>query len=149
MMLADAFDHVVDSHFVEIFPSKHIGFNLPFGLTKFMVLELLAACLIVAIFVPLAKRAESGDPPRGFFWNTFESLLTFIRERIAKAAIGEHDADKYVPFLWTVFLFILFCNLLGMIPFLGSPTASLAVTGAMAFIIFVTVVGLSIKKLGG
>ena len=37
-----------------------------------------------------------------------------------------------MPFLWTMFLFILFCNLLGMIPFLGSPTASIWVTGALA-----------------
>lgn len=148
MMLADAFDHVVDSHFVEIFPSSHIGFNLPFGLTKFMVLELLAACLILAIFIPLAKRAESGEPPKGFFWNTFESLLTFIRERVAKAAIGDHDADKYVPFLWTVFLFILFCNLLGMIPFMGSPTASFAVTAVLALVTFFVIHISAIAKQG-
>ena len=42
---------------------------------------------------------------------------------MARPNLG-HGADKYVPFLWTLFLFILFCNLLGMIPFLGSPTAS-------------------------
>jgi F-type H+-transporting ATPase subunit a len=148
MLLADAFDHVVDSRFVEILPSKFWGFNLPFGMTKFMLLELVAAILIVLIFVPLARRAESGDPPQGFFWNTFESLLTFIRERVAKAAIGEHDADRYVPFLWSVFLFILFCNLLGMIPFLGSPTASLAVTGALALVAFVFIHGSAIAKQG-
>jgi len=148
MILADAFDHVVDSNFIEIFPSQYFGFNLPFGLSKFMVLELVAAVLILCIFIPLARRAESGDPPRGFFWNTFESLLTFIRERVAKAAIGEHDADRFVPFLWTVFLFILFCNLLGMFPFLGSPTASLAVTAALAICAFVMIHGSAIAKQG-
>jgi F-type H+-transporting ATPase subunit a len=121
---------------------------LPFGLTKFMVLELVAAVLIVAIFVPLARRAENGDPPTGYWWNTFESLLTFIRERVAKAAIGEHDADRYVPFLWTVFLFILFCNLLGTIPFLGSPTASLAVTAVLAICAFIMIHGSAIARQG-
>jgi F-type H+-transporting ATPase subunit a len=148
MMLADFFDHVVDSRFVEIFPSQHIGFNLPFGLTKFMVLELIAAALILAIFIPLSRRAENGDPPRGFFWNTFESLLTFIRNRIAIPAIGEHDADRFVPYLWSVFLFILFCNLLGMIPFLGSPTASLAVTAVLAVFSFFVIHGSAIAKHG-
>jgi len=148
MILADAFDHVVDSNFIEIFPSQYFGFNLPFGLSKFMVLELVAAILILCIFIPLARRAENGDPPRGFFWNTFESLLTFIRERVAKAAIGEHDADRFVPFLWTVFLFILFCNLLGMFPFLGSPTASLAVTAALAICAFLMIHGSAIAKQG-
>lgn len=148
MFLADAFDHVVDSQFVEIFPSQFFGFNLPFGLTKFMVLELIAAILILVIFIPLAKRAENGDPPKGLFWNTFESLLTFIRERVAKPAIGEHDADRFVPYLWSVFLFILFCNLLGMIPFMGSPTASLAVTVALAIFSFFVIHGSAIAKQG-
>lgn len=148
MFLADAFDHVVDSRFVEVFPSQYFGFNLPFGLSKFMLLELLAAGLILAIFIPLAKRAESGEPPRGPFSNTFESLLTFIRERVAKPAIGAHDADRFVPYLWSVFLFVLFCNLLGMFPFMGSPTASLAVTAALALCSFAVIHGSAIAKQG-
>src|SRR5262245_16561384 len=156
--------------------------NYTFVLTKFMFLELVAAGLIIAIFVPIARRAAAGGPPVGVWWNMFESLLTFIRDEIARPTLGGHDehhheeapgvgpfvaaqdqieshpppahhshaasaahalgnhhplekhehpADKYVPFLWTVFLFILFCNLLGMIPFMGSPTASIWVTGAL------------------
>jgi F-type H+-transporting ATPase subunit a len=113
-----------------------------------MLLELIAAGLILAIFVPIAKRAATGEPPTGWWWNTFESLLTFVRERVAKPAIGEHDADRYVPLLWTVFLFVLFCNLLGMIPYMGSPTASFAVTGALAVVAFVAIHGSAIAKQG-
>ena len=94
-----------------------------FKFTKFMLLELLAAGLIIAIYVPLARKARDGSLPKGPFWNCFEVLLTFVRDEIAKPTIGE-QADRYVPYLWTVFLFVLFCNLLGMFPFLGSPTAS-------------------------
>jgi F-type H+-transporting ATPase subunit a len=109
-----------------------------------MVLELVAAALIIAIYIPLARRARTGEPPKGYFWNAFESLLTFIRQQVAKPYIGHTDhhtghnpeADRFVPFLWTQFVFILFCNLLGMFPFLGSPTADLAVTGALAFCSF-------------
>jgi len=108
---------------------------------------LLAAGLILVIFIPLARRAQSGEPVRGGFWNAFEAVLTFIREQVAKPYIG-HDADRFVPFLWTLFLFILFCNLLGMIPFLGSPTASISVTGALAVITFVTIHGSAIAKMG-
>ena len=60
----------------------------------------------------------------------------------------EHPADKYVPFLWTIFLFILFCNLLGMIPFMGSPTASIWVTGALGVISFFMMHGVAIAKMG-
>jgi F-type H+-transporting ATPase subunit a len=113
-----------------------------------MVFEVLAAALILAIYVPLARRARDGSAPRGYFWNTFESLLTFIRDKVAKPNIGEHDADKYVPYLWTIFLFILFLNLIGMIPFFGSPTASIAVTGILAVSAFAVIHGAAVLKLG-
>ncbi len=120
-----------------------------FQITKFMVLELIAAVLLVVIFVPLCRRARPGSPPRGPWWNAFESLLTFIRDDVAKPAIGEHDADRYVPFLWTLFLFVLFCNLMGLIPFgFASPTASIWMTGALALCSFVMLHGCAIAKMG-
>jgi F-type H+-transporting ATPase subunit a len=116
-------------------------------MSKFLVLELLAAGLILLIYIPIARRARTGEPPRGPIWNTFESILTFLRDQVAKPNIG-HDADKYVPFLWTTFLFILFSNLLGMFPFLGSPTGSFSVTLALALLAFLFIHGSAIAKLG-
>ncbi len=106
-------------------------FGIDFYITKFMLLELLAAALICAIFIPLARRASRGGIPRGVWWNGFESLLTFIRDDVAHPNLHE-DTDKYVPLLWTMFIFILFCNLLGMVPLLGSPTASIWMTFGLA-----------------
>ncbi len=60
----------------------------------------------------------------------------------------EHYADRYVPFLWTLFLFILVCNLLGMVPFLGSPTAEFSVTLVFAVTVFLVIHVSSIRKLG-
>jgi F-type H+-transporting ATPase subunit a len=116
--------------------------------TKFMILELLVAGLMLAIFIPIARRARDGTLPRGPWWNAFESLLTFVRNDIARPNLGEHDADRYVPFLWTQFVFILFLNLLGMIPFLGSPTASIWVTGGLAVCAFVMLHVPAIVKMG-
>lgn len=141
------FEHVLDTTHWHIFPELGIGFHLPWGLTKYKVLMLLAALLMIVIFVPLARRIRTGEPPRGLFWNAFESLLTFIRDQVAKPYL-HHDADKYVPLLWTVFLFVLFMNLLGMFPFGGSPTASLAVTGALAIIAFFAIHGAAVAKMG-
>jgi F-type H+-transporting ATPase subunit a len=122
---------------------------LGFQITKFMVLELIAAVLMIVIFIPLCRRARSGSPPRGPWWNAFESLLTFIRDDVAKPAIGEHDADLYVPYLWTLFLFILFCNLLGLVPFgFASPTASIWMTGALAVCSLIMLHGCAIVKMG-
>src|SRR5262249_25412263 len=71
----------------------------------------------------------------------------FIRDEIAKPYIGK-EADRYVPYLWTVFLFVLTCNLLGMFPFLGSPTASFATTSVLAFFSYVFINGASIARFG-
>jgi len=148
MLLADAFGHVADSRFWELFETGPVGINLPFGLSKFIILELVAAALILAIYIPLSNKVATGEPVRGWFWNAFESLLTFVRNRVVIPNIGHHDADRFTPFFWTLFLFILFCNLLGMFPWLGSPTASIAVTGVLAVIAFVAIHVSAIAKQG-
>src|SRR4029077_15158492 len=112
-----------------------------------VILMLLAGAVIYLIYVPIARKAKDGSPPRGLWWNCCESVLQFIREQIAKPCIG-HDADHYVPYLWTTFLFILFCNLFGLIPFLGSPTASFTVTAVLATITFFFIHGSAIAKMG-
>jgi F-type H+-transporting ATPase subunit a len=148
-----AMEHVLDSkdiHLFEAFPPHHIPLPSIFGfqITKFMVLEVIAALLVIVIYIPLGQMVKSGEPARGWFWNAFEVLLTFVREQIAKPTLGDKHADRFVPFLWTMFLFILFNNLLGMVPFLGSATASVFVTGALALIVFFAIHGSAIVVMG-
>jgi len=64
------------------------------------------------------------------------------------AAPTRHYADRYLPFLWTLFLFILVSNLLGMLPFLGSPTADISVTLVLAALVFLVIHGSAVIKLG-
>jgi len=132
------FEHVSDSDHIMLFETLGVSFDLPF-LTKFMWLELLAAGVILAIFIPVARRVGNGDAPKGRFTNACEFLLTFVRDQIARPSIGEHDYVRFLPLLWTLFLFILVNNLLGVLPFLGSPTAELYFSGAMALIAFVVI----------
>jgi F-type H+-transporting ATPase subunit a len=156
--MANPFEHVQDNKHAWVISERLFGgIEIPLPhipgtdlyVTKFMILELVAAVLIVAIFIPLCRSAAKGGLPRGPWWNAFESLLTFIRDDVAKPSLGEHDADRYVPFLWTLFLFILFMNLLGMIPFMGSPTASIWVTGGLAVCSFIMMHAAAIVKMGG
>lgn len=116
--------------------------------TKFMCLQLAAALLITLAFVWLAKKVKSGGSPKGKLWNMLESVCLFIRDDIARPAIGKADADRYMPFLWTMFFFILVLNLFGMIPFLGSATAALAVTAVLAIVTFAVVLGAGMKRMG-
>src|SRR5262245_27552504 len=150
--------------------------SLGFRITKFMVLEVVAGLLILVIFRTLAKKAAAGEPVRGRFWNFWEAIAVFLRDEVVRPTIGgghehehEHDghgghdagghergatkhaghpADKYLPFVWSTFFFILICNLLGAIPWLGSPTGHLWMTGALAICTFFVVVRSGMSEVG-
>jgi F-type H+-transporting ATPase subunit a len=117
-------------------------------ISRFMVVEAIAGLLMLAIFIPLARKVQNGRPPRGWLWNMFEVMVLFIRDQVVRPAIGGREADRFLPFILTMFFFILFCNLLGMAPWLGAPTASISVTGALAALAFVTMLWAGIKKFG-
>ncbi|MEQ8846354.1 F0F1 ATP synthase subunit A [Botrimarina sp.] len=121
---------------------------MDFVLTKFMVIEALVAIICILLFGWLASKTKLGFAAKGGLANLLEAFLVFIRDEIARPTIGEKDADDYLPFLWTLFFFVLGCNLFGMIPWMGSPTGSLAVTGTMAFLTFITVCAIGIVKYG-
>ena len=116
--------------------------------TKFMAIELIVAVLCVAIFGWLAAAIRGGKGPKGKLANLLEIFLVYIRDQVARPAIGEHDADRFLPFLWTMFFFVLGCNLFGMLPWMGSPTGSLAVTGVLALLTFGMVIASGSKELG-
>jgi F-type H+-transporting ATPase subunit a len=121
---------------------------LDFEITKFMVIELTVALLMCLFFIGLAAMIRGGRLPRGRFGNILEAMLLYFRDNVARPCIGGHDADKFVPFLWTIFFFVLGCNLFGMIPWMGSPTGALATTAALAFVTFLVVIGSGMQKMG-
>jgi len=106
-----------------------------FAISKYMVLEVLAAIVLYFIFKRFADRISSKEPPKGAFDNFIETLVLFVRDGIARKAIHHHP-DHFVPVLGTMFFFILTLNLFGLIPWLGSPTAAFGVTSALALVIF-------------
>jgi F-type H+-transporting ATPase subunit a len=162
------------------------GVKSGFGISKYMILEVVLGLILLAIFTRLARQLASGGPPRGRFANLFEAFVLFIRDQIARPAIDSHDShqghggdhghphgdgdhahghaapthghavalaaahdgDRFVPLLLTLFFFVLGCNLLGMLPWAGSPTASFSVTLALAAVTFGTVVVAGMMKFG-
>ena len=137
--LADPFKEAADSNHWAAFESAGWDFHLPAWVTKFMVLELIAFGIILAIFIPACRRIAQGGVPRGRLAHGVEALLLFIRDEVALPTLGDHHYRRFLPFLWTLFVFILVMNLLGMIPFMGSPTASIAVTGSLALVAFLVI----------
>src|SRR6266545_4637491 len=147
----DPFSHVVDSGHLPILET--VGLEIH-GLEaggiplKFMIFIAVCAVGVALSMIWLGQKMKNGDPPRGKLWNMFESLLFFVRDKIAVPGIGQHDANKYLPYLTSLFLFIFAMNLMGMIPFLGSPTASIMVTGALALVSFIVIHTSGILEMG-
>lgn len=108
-----------------------------FAISKFMILELLVAVLLIVIFTWMRKKMITEHPTKGRLANLFEAFMHYIRDEIAIKNIG-HDGEKFVPLLWTVFFFVLGCNLLGLVPWMGTATGALGTTLALAFAMLLT-----------
>jgi F-type H+-transporting ATPase subunit a len=103
---------------------------------------------MLVLFVPMALGIVKLGFPKGLFANAIEAVCLYIRDNAAIPAIGEHHATRYLPYLWTVFFFILINNLLGLIPWLGSATGALGTTAALALCSLVLIHGSGIAENG-
>jgi F-type H+-transporting ATPase subunit a len=119
-----------------------------FQITRFMVMELIVAALMIAILIPVARHIKRTPYSRGWFMNMFETMLLFIRDEVARPSIGGHGADRFLPYLWTAFFFVLFSNLLGMIPGGASTTGNVNVTGVLALMTFGVVLTAGMRESG-
>jgi F-type H+-transporting ATPase subunit a len=148
--------HVIDHDTVELPwfspPSYELTIPLPsiggFQLTRFMVMELIAGLLMIVILVPVVRHIARSPVSRGWFMNLFEGMLLFIRDQVARPAIGGHGADRFLPYLWTVFFFVLFNNLLGIIPGGASATGNINVTFVLAMMTLGTVIAAGMREMG-
>ena len=133
------------------FADIHIGgMTLNLSPTKHVVFMILAATL-VALTMWIAARLidrhrRDGTAPKGFA-NAIEAMVLYVRNDIAIANIG-HDGAKFAPFILTIFFFVLYANLLGLLPWGSSATGNLAVTAALAIMVFLTVEIGGMIKLG-
>lgn len=116
-------------------------------ISRFMIVETVLAILIFSAFAMLVKKTEGGKAPSGRFANLLESFVVYVRDNLARPSIG-HGADKFVPYLLTVFFFILTCNLAGMIPPLGTVTGAIEVTAGLALCTFLVGAYSGIQQFG-
>jgi F-type H+-transporting ATPase subunit a len=110
------------------------------SITKNVAALFVSLIILVWMFMSVAKsyRRRPGEAPKGM-QSLLEPLIIFVRDDVAKGSIGP-KYQKYMPYLLTVFFFILINNLLGLIPILpggANVTGNLAVTGTLAIITFI------------
>jgi F-type H+-transporting ATPase subunit a len=114
------------------------GFDI--SITKHVVMIWLASALLLIVAGAAGasvKKLSASQAPKGMA-NVIEALVEFIRVDVAKSNIG-HGYEKHLPFLLTVFFFILVCNLLGLIPYGATATGNVNVTLTLSiFTFFIT-----------
>lgn len=108
-----------------------------------IIFSLFIASVISLIFYLGSRHKEM--IPSGF-QNFLEWVVETLRSFIV-SVLGP-DGEKYVPFLGTLFIYILSMNLLGLVPLMASPSSNLNITVALAICVFVTVQYLNIKNMG-
>ncbi len=118
------------------------------AISKFMVVEVIVGIIMIAVFSWLGRKVAHGAAPKGKVWNLLESMVVFIKDDVAEPAVGHHDSHTYIPYLWTIFFFVLGCNLMGMIPWMGSPTGTFGVTLALAMLTLGASVSGSMRRFG-
>lgn len=158
---ADPLDHVVNHPIWAV--------NGWWILSNHIVMLITAAVIMLMIFPFITKRYRSGEHVPTGTRNFFEAIMMYIRNDVAKPLLGD-DTDRFMPFLWTTFFFILILNLLGLIPFdaiqnvlfnrnpsadghgfhaiYGTATSNFYVTAVLALVVFSVVQYQGIKSNG-
>jgi F-type H+-transporting ATPase subunit a len=127
---------------IEIGDDGTIGLpKLDLSFTKNVLAILVSIIILLLVFISVAKayRRRPDKAPTGM-QNLMEPIILFIRDDIAKPSIGVHKYEKFTPFLLTVFFFIWFNNMLGLIPifpFGANVTGNITVTMVLAVFTFV------------
>jgi F-type H+-transporting ATPase subunit a len=129
-------------------------------LSNHILIQILAALILIVVLVPLFRwmRVGQADSPAGLvprgLRNMVEALCELFRTSLARPQLGD-QTDRLMPLIWTVFCFILTCNLLGIVPleattktifrplgleryaFGGTPTGNIWNNGTLAFFVLV------------
>lgn len=149
--------HITDSHELELpcfnahgscevklprWAPVHLGpLTIDFSPTKHVVMMGIASgfCLLVLLLAANAQAhsTKQGKVPGGL-GGAIEAAVLYMRNEVILPNVGPHG-QGYVPFLLTLFFFILFANLLGLIPYGSTATGNIAVTGTLAIVTFIMI----------
>ena len=146
----DVVGHILDHHSLEVpFINAHHVFDghieLPhfelFGLdmsiTRHVVMMWIASALLIGTMLSCFRRPSL--VPTGLA-NFLETIILFLRDEVIMPVMGP-SGKTYMPFLLTIFFFILYCNMLGMVPYTATATGNISVTAALALISFTVTQG--------
>ena len=123
---------------IDMSPSKHLVF--------LWIATLLTMLTVWTAARQTSKHDQADKAPKGFL-NFFETFYVYLRDDVALANIG-HGGERFVPYVVTLFFFILYSNLLGLVPYGATATGNIMVTAALAIISLVIIETAGLVALG-
>jgi F-type H+-transporting ATPase subunit a len=119
-------------------------YGIDLSITRHVAMMWIASALLIGILW-LAFRQRTLVPGR--LANFFEAIVIFLRDEVVLPTMGP-EGRAYLPYLLTAFFFILFCNLLGLVPYAATATGNVNVTAALALMTFALTIGAGIHHNG-
>ena len=138
-LVADAHEVVkpYDAHLVTTDGAEVVA---DFSVTRHLVFIFLGIAALALLLIPMAGKYRRGvgrtSAPRGTMQNLLETLVIYVRDEIARPNLGK-KTDRYLPYLLSLFFFILVCNLLGLMPWGATATSNITVTAVLAVFTFI------------
>lgn len=145
----DPISYVIDAQYVEIpWPNAQLkkkvylptlatfevaGIEVKLALTKHVVAMWVVSIVLIVIVLGGARKADPTRISTGGL-NLLEFIITWMRDEITIPTMGPYYGRKLLPYMLSLFMFILFNNLFGLIPYGTTATANLGVTAGMALL---------------
>lgn len=137
--------HVSDGHewqplpFLPAIPLRDITVGpLTIPVTRHVVMLWVVALILAPLLIIAFGRKSARPSPLA---SVFEPILMFVRDGLVLPTMGRELGERWLPFFYTLFLFILTANLLGLVPLFPTVTGNLAVTGGLALMVLVAIIG--------
>ena len=141
----DIVEKVVDHDYVDFYflgklelpqipPVTIAGITFDFSITKSLFMMFLSTTVLFLVLKRAASLNTKNPAPKGA-GNFIEVIVIFMRDEVILPNMGK-EGLKMLPFFLTLFFFILFANLIGLIPFMAQPTKNLSVTTGLALVTF-------------
>jgi F-type H+-transporting ATPase subunit a len=159
----DPIHHVVDGDYIEIpWLNSHLmkkvhlpvlgvirlgGVEIEMAITKHLVIMWIVSFLLLILVIGTARKAQSKKPPKGVA-NLMEVFVAWLRDEVTIPTMGPIWGRKLLPYCLTLFFFILFGNLFGLVPYSATMTGNLAVTLSLALLSFLLIQGVAIREAG-
>ncbi len=137
------------AHVNETYLNKKLFDIFDMRITKWVMMMWLCMLFCLFIFIPLGRRIKKDSRGSDSKWvNLWEFLIGWVHDEIVEPNFEGKYIKKAMPYFATLFFFILFCNLLGLFPGMSTATGNLAVTGGLALLTLIGMIGVGFIKQG-